>query len=233
MAKRGPNGPWKHVKRTSEGKACTKCEKFLPWSEYYKANIPSCKDGYRYECKDCHRERAASRYQNLDEKEKTRFKKLVKIYRKSLTPQQRTAYKKSYIAKMKAERPEEYEKYKKKRQKQKLEYIKRSPRQRMIRNIRKRLYSVIKLKKGYKPESYSKTIGCKVQELYAYIESKFGKGMSWDNYGEWHIDHIKPICSFDLNSKEDVEKINHYTNLQPLWAKDNIIKGDCYDNETL
>ena len=49
--------------------------------------------------------------------------------------------------------------------------------------------------------------------------------MTWDNYGEWHIDHIKPCCGFDLTDFEQQKKCFHYTNLQPLWAKDNITKN--------
>ena len=58
------------------------------------------------------------------------------------------------------------------------------------------------------------------------IESKFTDGMSWDNYGEWHIDHIKPISSFDKN--DDPKVINSLNNLQPLWAFDNLSKGNKY-----
>ena len=49
--------------------------------------------------------------------------------------------------------------------------------------------------------------------------------MSWDNQGEWHIDHIIPCASFDLTNEEEQEKCFHYTNLQPLWAIDNMVKG--------
>jgi hypothetical protein len=49
--------------------------------------------------------------------------------------------------------------------------------------------------------------------------------MSWDNYGQWHIDHIRPISSF---KQEEWEQINHYTNLQPLWAEDNLKKSNKY-----
>ena len=64
------------------------------------------------------------------------------------------------------------------------------------------------------------------EEAKTYIASLFQKGMSWDNYGEWHLDHIKPISL--ATTEEEVYKLCHYTNYQPLWAKDNIIKGAKY-----
>ena len=74
---------------------------------------------------------------------------------------------------------------------------------------------------GKKPASIEKWQGCTADELKAYLESLFTEGMTWENYGEWHVDHIRPVCSF---SAEEWEQINHYTNLQPLWAKDNFAK---------
>lgn len=62
-------------------------------------------------------------------------------------------------------------------------------------------------------------------EFMAYLEAKFTDGMSWKNYGKWHIDHIKPLASFDLTDPEQVKAACHFTNLQPLWASDNISKG--------
>ncbi len=53
--------------------------------------------------------------------------------------------------------------------------------------------------------------------------------MTWDNYGEWHIDHIKPCALFDFTKEEQQRECFHYTNLQPLWAKDNMRKSDKYE----
>jgi hypothetical protein len=72
-----------------------------------------------------------------------------------------------------------------------------------------------------------KYIGCSALELKKHIESLFVNEMSWDNYGThgWHIDHILPCSLFDLRNSEEREVCFHYTNLRPLWAKDNIKKG--------
>ena len=70
-------------------------------------------------------------------------------------------------------------------------------------------------------------LGCTVNELKTYLESKWHPGMSWKNYGlyGWHIDHIKSLNSFDLNNRIEFLRACHYTNLQPLWAADNLKKG--------
>ena len=76
-------------------------------------------------------------------------------------------------------------------------------------------------------------LGCSIDELKGYLESKFENGMSWENYGKdgWHIDHIKPCASFDLRSELNQKKCFHYTNLQPLWWEDNLSKGSIYESE--
>lgn len=67
--------------------------------------------------------------------------------------------------------------------------------------------------------------GCSPDDLRKYIESKFIDDMSWSNYGfnGWHIDHNTPLYS--AKTEEDLKKLSHYTNLQPLWKSENITKG--------
>jgi hypothetical protein len=67
-------------------------------------------------------------------------------------------------------------------------------------------------------------VGLSSEELKIYIESKFLEGMTWENYGlhGWHIDHIIPLSS--VKTEDEIIKLCHYTNLQPLWAKDNLSK---------
>jgi hypothetical protein len=72
-------------------------------------------------------------------------------------------------------------------------------------------------------------MGCSIAYAYAYLEAQFAEGMSWENYGEWHIDHIRPCASFDLEDPVQQRECFHYTNLQPLWAKDNLSKSDKWE----
>ncbi len=97
---------------------------------------------------------------------------------------------------------------------------------RIRRNLKVRIYEFIKLKKGRKYGTMKQLLGCDWQFFKSYIENKFQPGMTWDNYGKWHIDHIKPISKFDLSLKSEQYKSCHHTNLQPLWALDNIRKQD-------
>lgn len=80
-----------------------------------------------------------------------------------------------------------------------------------------------------KASSTVKLIGCSIAELKKHLESKFTEGMTWENYGQWHVDHIKPCALFDLTLACEQEKCFNYTNLQPLWALDNLRKRDKYD----
>ena len=72
-------------------------------------------------------------------------------------------------------------------------------------------------------------LGCTIEEFRIYIENKFTEGMSFDNHGEWHLDHIVPISS--AQTQEEVIKLNHYTNFQPLWAEDNLKKSNKIINQ--
>jgi hypothetical protein len=89
--------------------------------------------------------------------------------------------------------------------------------------IRARLGAAIK----NNSKSLTNNFGCSISELKTYLESKFEPGMSWDNYcmHGWHIDHIRPLCSFNLSDPNQLREACHYSNLQPLWAKDNLRKS--------
>jgi hypothetical protein len=91
------------------------------------------------------------------------------------------------------------------------------------KSLRRRLRKA--LKGNVKTGTIAKQIGCTSAELRLHLENQFTNGMTWNNYGEWHIDHIRPMCSFELSKVEDLNQVNHYSNLRPLWAEDNLAKS--------
>ena len=127
-----------------------------------------------------------------------------------------------YSAKWEKENPE---KAKEGRARRKAANRAKDPLFRLQCNMRSGCSRVVKqLSLGKKPVSTFKWIGCSPEELKDHLESLFTEGMTWENYGKngWHVDHIRPVCSF---SAEEWEQVNHYTNLQPLWAEDNLTKS--------
>ena len=93
------------------------------------------------------------------------------------------------------------------------------------RTIRHRTRKFIK--GSPKHQDFAVLAGCTREELIKHIEDKFLPGMTWDNWtvNGWHIDHVKPLASFDLSDVEQLKKACRYNNLQPLWAKDNLKKA--------
>ena len=87
------------------------------------------------------------------------------------------------------------------------------------------------LKHNSKKSRTTELLGASISVVWNYLEKKFKPGMTRKNHGLWHIDHIKPCASFDLTKPEEQAKCFHYTNLQPLWAKENISKGAKYEME--
>ncbi len=79
---------------------------------------------------------------------------------------------------------------------------------------------------GYKSGSAVNDLGCTIPEVKFYLEGMFKAGMSWDNFGEWHIDHIFPLSLFDLSERDELKRACHYSNLQPLWAVENLKKNN-------
>jgi hypothetical protein len=108
------------------------------------------------------------------------------------------------------------------------EYLRRrrqtNPQFRLAHLLRNRLRHA--LKGTVKSARTMELLGCPIEHLVKHLESKFQPGMSWENQGEWHVDHIKPLASFNLTDPEQQREACHWTNLQPLWASDNIRKGD-------
>jgi hypothetical protein len=102
--------------------------------------------------------------------------------------------------------------------------MKDDPNYKLIRSLRRRMYNFFK-GNIFSKKSTIELIGCNQTDLKKHIESLFTEGMNWNNYGYygWHIDH--KIALSNAQTNEEIYKLCHYTNLQPLWCKDNLSKN--------
>ena len=107
------------------------------------------------------------------------------------------------------------------------ELFKANTKRKLAHNIRLRLRVALRLMRMPRKGSPVSLLGCTIEYLKCHIEKQFHPGMSWKNWSAkgWHIDHVKPLASFNLADPSQLAKACHYTNLQPLWAIDNIKKG--------
>lgn len=157
---------------------------------------------YRNACKSCRRNSQNARNIRLYPNATGKQKRKLKV--KANSPEFKLHYGVSYNSFLKRENPQHY----------------------LRQTIRKRINTILKQINLRLPTE--KMLGCSLEELKLHLESLFVTGMTWDNYGRygWHIDHIKPLSLFDLCDPNQQSIACHYTNLQPLWAKDNLSKGN-------
>jgi hypothetical protein len=203
-------------------KVCTTCKVEKVITEFHKEKCG--KYGVKAKCKDCFNE-----YKRNNPKQKEyrranylRHKEKKLAYKKEYylnNSEKIKEYNKEYnarpeVKKAKTKYNREYEKNRKANDE--LYKFKKSIQTNISRSIRSM---------GYRKNSRTQDIlGCDYNFVRSYIEKQFKDGMTWDNYGDWEIDHIKPISS--AKDFADVIKLNHYTNLQPLWAEDNRKKNN-------
>lgn len=205
-------------------KKCNKCEKMKSAQHFHKDK--SKEDGLSTLCKQCKKEYRRSYYLSNKEKLKSYSSQYYNKNKGRIKEQSRATYREK-IDHFKEKRKRQYwanpEKAKRENCRYSTERAKVDPIYRLKLRCRKRIWEAFK-KKGYTKKSKSfSLIGCTADELAVYIERQFKEGMSWSNYGQWHIDHIIPLAS--ANTEEEVEKLFHYKNLQPLWASENISKS--------
>lgn len=198
-------------------KICTQCEISKPLTEFYRNR--NHKDGRSYYCKQCERKNSNSE----------NGKAIKKRYKQSLKG--KAAIRRDNTSEKGKLRHAKYEKSAKGRAKD-LKYMNKryatDSNFRMKAILRSRMREALKNNK--KLATLESLVGCTVPELKVYLESLFEEGMSWDNWAVkgWHIDHIKPCSLFDFKYEDHQRECFHYTNLQPLWAKDNIAKSNKY-----
>jgi len=192
-------------------------------------------------------EKARSGRKLFNEKHKEKIQAAAKIYRDK-NREKRVAYCKEWERNNKARREELNEKWAEEHPGQKAilfkEWVKKNPERvkqwkrelcsrnyksnivfKLITTLRNRINSILRIKNIKRCTSALKLVGCDLNTLKSHLEAQFQPGMTWENHGEWHIDHIKPCASFDLTSLEEQRQCFHYSNFQPLWAEDNLKKG--------
>ena len=138
---------------------------------------------------------------------------------------------KAYIKKWIKNNPEKNREIQRRSRKKRMD---NDPVYRALCNQRKRFRHIMKLVKNGGTGSYSDKIGCTTKEFHRYMEAKFQPSMTWDNYGTyWHVDHIIPCAAFDHSDPHQVALCWHHSNMQPLEARENLIKSDKFDEEQL
>ncbi len=213
-------------------KKCSKCGKIKMLIEFYSNK--SQKDGYDYYCNKCRKMCDTSYYvknkfkiKEYNKKHKKEKAIYDKNYRKNHREEKFLYYKKYY-----KENKEELVIYHKKYIKKWMSYKRKTDINfKLLDTLRNRINKA--LKNNYKKSKTTKQLlDCTIQKVRAYLQKQFTSKMSWKNYGSyWEIDHIKPCCKFDLTKLSEQKKCFHYTNLQPLTAKENRVKGGAYGNK--
>ena len=215
-------------------KTCTVCGETKLLEEYHKAK--SGKYGRHARCKECTSEKMKAYNQsearkayvkayNQSEERRAAMKAALKKYNQSEAgkakkkayrqTEKRKAYMKAY--KKTYDQSEKRKAYRKAYWKNRRQT---DPVYKLQCNLRSGFGNWIKgNRKTCRTEQY---VGCTYKELLDHLESQFDEGMTWENQGEWHIDHFKAQSRFDPTIEEEAFKCWHYTNLQPMWAEINI-----------
>ena len=182
-----------------EKKVCSKCKEEKEVCEFQKSS--NRKDGLKSNCKVC-----------------TKTSNIKYLSRPGIKERNREQQKKYYYNNI--------DKTRERRRNYENNRIKNDPQFRLSKNIRRRVLFFLQSNNIYKNNKTFEIIGCTPQQLKEYIQSQFRDNMSWENYGYygWHIDHIIPLSS--SNTEEELYKLCHFTNLQPLWAEDNLKKSN-------
>lgn len=201
-------------------KICSRCKITKPATDFNKDK--SRKDELMVQCKICTRTREAEYRQTNKEQVNQRVKDYYYSHEEQIKEYRQANSERAKEWRLSnKERRYEYEKTK----------LSTDPLFALSKRVGNRLREALRLN-GYTKKSRTyEILGCSYEEFKAHIESQFAEGMSWDNRDEWHLDHIKPLSSG--TSEEEILTLNHYSNIQPLWAEDNLSKGSRYEEPLL
>jgi len=210
-------------------KKCCKCKLSLEITNFGK--LKSSPDGLRYDCNICRKKYREQNKKQIQEKQKSYYKT-----NKDILLEKNKQYRLDNNEKINSQRKEyrnreEIKEHIKQKNKEYLPIKKEKIKEKRKNNLNFQVSEIIRSKvhkmlKGINT-SYQELIGCDIEHLKRWIEYRFDEQMTWDNLGKyWHIDHILPINKFNFTNKNEQQICFHWTNLQPLNAKENIQKTD-------
>lgn len=201
------------IKIAVSSKKCTKCKTEKPSGQFNKSTLTP--DGCAYHCKSCVSEYHKNRAKNNPEKITMQRIKYEEKHKDKISTKKKAYYQKNKFRIL--EKNRQWEKS-----------ARKTNRMFALRKVLRCRTSEAFRKKGFaKNSKTAEMLGSDWDTVMAHIESQFQEGMNWGNRGQWHIDHIKPLAS--AASEEELIALCHYTNLQPLWAADNLKKSDSLD----
>jgi hypothetical protein len=228
----------------AETKVCTKCHIEKPATLEYFHHDNEGRNGLHPSCKSCESKKRKIYYENNHSKVRSYSKKYFDANKESENERSRIyhfqnrleilerkrKYKIKHPDRVKTTRTKTYLKHKRERNHQSSELLKirykNNPQLRISMQIASGIRDCLNGRKNHM--HWPELVGFTLSDLMNQLETHFQPGMSWDNYGEWHIDHHIPISAFNFNSYNDPEfrACWSLTNLRPLWAIDNIKKGN-------
>jgi hypothetical protein len=197
-----------------ETKECSKCKKEKLICDFGKDRTR--KGGLSYLCKSC----LIVKSKKYKEDNKEKVLESYSIYRKN--NRERMKVIREIYKKNNKEKISEYRRYYSNKRRKESDLV------RVMENVRRRTNHFFSYKNIRKKGSIFDILGCSLEEFVTHLENQFIEGMNWENHGKngWHIDHIIPLSS--AKTEEEIYKLCYYTNLQPLWAEDNLKKGKSF-----
>ncbi len=198
---------------------CKHCSKVTDRSELNSKGWKVCQECYK-KFQKAYREKNKDRLKAMNKKYREDNKEVIQAQR----AEYRYTNKDKLVEQRKASWAKHGKKYSANHYKYKVKRLKTDVQFKLRETIRSRIAMAIKGKA--KRGSAIQLLGCSVEEFKLHIELQFQPGMTWDNWklDGWHIDHIKPIKNFNLEDPKQLAEVCHYTNMRPLWAKDNLAR---------
>ena len=234
-------------------KICCRCREEKSLGDFN--NLKSSKDGKKYYCRECQRKEAKEykkrpevskkikeysqsykeRHNELQRENYNKYRKFDTFYKQKVKKNKKKYSLTENGKKRKSVWDKTYREKNKEEIKIKRKEKMKNPYYLLTHRLRSRFKKIVNRYviecKEPKTKIAKEFLGCDIVFYKKYIEDLFLENMNWSNYGEWHIDHIIPISSFDLTIEEEIKRAFNFKNTRPLWAYDNLSKGAKIENQ--